>query len=79
MEGQRRDQQDPRPAANPIPVEGLCVRIGAMRCHSQAMTIKLKRDLPLAEIERLIAGGNDGCGWCRTPARTRSASCRRRA
>jgi len=43
----------------PIPVEGICVRIGAMRCHSQAMTIKLKRDLPLAEIERLIAHGNE--------------------
>jgi aspartate-semialdehyde dehydrogenase len=39
-------------------VEGLCVRIGAMRCHSQALTIKLKRDLPLPEIERLLAQGN---------------------
>jgi aspartate-semialdehyde dehydrogenase len=41
-----------------IVVEGLCVRVGAMRCHSQALTIKLKRDLPLAEIERLLAGAN---------------------
>ncbi len=39
-------------------VEGVCVRVGAMRCHSQALTIKLKKDLPLAEIERLIAGAN---------------------
>ncbi len=39
-------------------VEGICVRVGAMRCHSQALTIKLKRDLPLAEIESLIAGAN---------------------
>jgi aspartate-semialdehyde dehydrogenase len=39
-------------------VEGVCVRVGAMRCHSQALTIKLKRDLPLAEIEKLIAGAN---------------------
>jgi aspartate-semialdehyde dehydrogenase len=39
-------------------VEGLCVRIGAMRCHSQALTIKLNRDVPLGEIERLIAGAN---------------------
>jgi aspartate-semialdehyde dehydrogenase len=39
-------------------VEGLCVRIGAMRCHSQALTIKLRRDLPLPEIERLLAQGN---------------------
>lgn len=43
----------------PIPVDGLCVRIGAMRCHSQALTIKLNRDLPLDEIEQLIAGAND--------------------
>jgi aspartate-semialdehyde dehydrogenase len=42
-----------------------------MRCHSQAMTIKLKRDLPLAEIERLIAGGND---WVRLVPNTREAS-----
>jgi aspartate-semialdehyde dehydrogenase len=59
--------------ANPIPVEGICVRIGAMRCHSQAMTIKLNRDLPLAEIERLIAGGND---WVRLVPNTREDSIR---
>jgi len=60
-------------SAKPIPVEGLCVRIGAMRCHSQAMTIKLNRDLPLPEIERLIAGGND---WVRLVPNTREASIR---
>jgi aspartate-semialdehyde dehydrogenase len=38
----------------PVPIDGLCVRIGAMRCHSQAVTIKLKRALPLAEVERTI-------------------------
>ena len=43
----------------PIPVDGLCVRIGAMRCHSQALTIKLKKDVPLAEIEALLANGNE--------------------
>ena len=43
----------------PIPVDGLCVRIGAMRCHSQAMTIKLKKNVPLAEIEQLLAKHND--------------------
>ncbi|MBI2380137.1 MAG: aspartate-semialdehyde dehydrogenase [Gammaproteobacteria bacterium] len=48
--------------AAPLPVDGICVRIGAMRCHSQALTVKLKKDLPLAEIERLIAGHND---WVR--------------
>lgn len=43
----------------PIPVDGLCVRIGAMRCHSQAMTIKLKRDIPLEEVEAMLAAHND--------------------
>jgi aspartate-semialdehyde dehydrogenase len=60
-----------RGADRAIPVEGICVRIGAMRCHSQAMTIKLKRDLPLAEIERVIAGGNE---WVRYVPNTREAS-----
>ncbi|MCA1323116.1 aspartate-semialdehyde dehydrogenase [Herbaspirillum sp. alder98] len=46
-----------------IPVDGLCVRIGAMRCHSLALTIKLKRDLPLAEIEAIIRGGNQWVKW----------------
>lgn len=43
---------------NPIPIDGLCVRIGAMRCHSQALTIKLKKDVALPEIEKIIAGHN---------------------
>jgi aspartate-semialdehyde dehydrogenase len=42
----------------PIPVDGICVRVGAMRCHSQALTIKLKRDVPIDEVEDLIANGN---------------------
>lgn len=42
-----------------VPVDGLCVRIGAMRCHSLALTIKLKKDLPLGEIESIIKSGND--------------------
>ena len=42
----------------PIPVDGICVRVGAMRCHSQAMTIKLNQDLPIADIEALIANDN---------------------
>ena len=54
-----------------IPVEGICVRIGAMRCHSQALTIKLRRDLPLAEIERALSAGND---WVRLVPNTRDAS-----
>jgi len=44
-------------SVTPIPVDGICVRVGAMRCHSQAMTIRLNRDLPIADIENLI--GND--------------------
>jgi aspartate-semialdehyde dehydrogenase len=42
-----------------IPIDGICVRIGAMRCHSQALTIKLKRDVPLPDVEAMIAAGND--------------------
>jgi len=44
--------------ASPTPIEGICVRVSAMRCHSQALTIKLSQDLPMAEIEKLISGGN---------------------
>jgi aspartate-semialdehyde dehydrogenase len=46
-----------------IPVDGLCVRIGAMRCHSLALTLKLKKDLPLSEIEALIKSGNPWVKW----------------
>ncbi|MBE9515645.1 MAG: aspartate-semialdehyde dehydrogenase [Proteobacteria bacterium] len=44
---------------NPVPIDGLCVRIGAMRCHSQALTIKLKKDAPLDEIGDMMASHND--------------------
>jgi len=47
---------------DPLPIDGLCVRVGAMRCHSQALTLKLSRDLPMADIETLIAAAND---WVR--------------
>jgi len=60
-----------RPA---IPIESICVRIGAMRCHSQAVTMKLRQDLPLAEIESLIAGANP---WVKLVPNTREASVRR--
>ncbi|MFJ2390172.1 aspartate-semialdehyde dehydrogenase, partial [Pseudomonas koreensis] len=43
---------------SPIPVDGICVRIGAMRCHSQALTIKLNKDVPIADIEGLISQHN---------------------
>ncbi|MBC8022065.1 MAG: aspartate-semialdehyde dehydrogenase [Burkholderiales bacterium] len=48
--------------SRPIPVDGLCVRVGAMRCHSQGLTLKLKRDIPVEEIESLLAKGN---AWVR--------------
>jgi len=47
---------------NPIPIDGQCIRIGAMRCHSQAFTIKLKKDVPLDEINAALAANND---WVR--------------
>ena len=56
-----------------IPVDGLCVRIGAMRCHSQALTLKLKRHVPLDEIEAMIAADNP---WVRVVPNTRDASMR---
>ena len=54
-----------------VPVDGFCVRIGAMRCHSQALTFKLKKDVPLGEVEGLIAADND---WVRVVPNTRDAS-----
>ena len=56
---------------DPIPVESICVRIGAMRCHSQAMTIKLRRDVPLQEIEALIGESH---AWARVIPNQRDAS-----
>lgn len=44
---------------NPTPIDGLCVRVGAMRCHSQALTIKLKRDISVEEVEAKLAGHNE--------------------
>jgi aspartate-semialdehyde dehydrogenase len=51
-----------------VPVDGLCVRVGAMRCHSQALTIKLKRDVPLDEIQDIIASGTQ---WARVIPNTK--------
>lgn len=58
---------------DPIPIESICVRVGAMRCHSQAMTIKLRRDVPLAEIEAMLRGAHP---WVRVIANERDASIR---
>ncbi|WP_373378132.1 aspartate-semialdehyde dehydrogenase [Cupriavidus nantongensis] len=57
--------------AKPIAVDGLCVRIGAMRCHSQALTIKLRKDVPLDEIEGMLAAHNP---WAKVVPNTREAS-----
>ena len=54
-----------------IPVDGFCVRVGAMRCHSQALTFKLKKDVPLDEIEAMIAADNE---WVKVVPNTREAT-----
>jgi aspartate-semialdehyde dehydrogenase len=58
---------------NPIPIDGLCVRIGAMRCHSQALTIKLKKDVPLDEIHGMLAAANQ---WAKVVPNDRDISMR---
>jgi aspartate-semialdehyde dehydrogenase len=55
----------------PVPIDGLCVRVSSMRCHSQALTVKLKRDVPLDEISRTLAAAND---WVRVIDNTPDAS-----
>ena len=55
----------------PIPVDGFCVRVGAMRCHSQALTFKLKKDVPVADIEAMIAADNP---WAKVVPNTREAT-----
>ncbi|MEO8165370.1 MAG: aspartate-semialdehyde dehydrogenase, partial [Betaproteobacteria bacterium] len=57
--------------SNPIPIDGVCVRIGAMRCHSQALTIKLVRDLPIAEIEGILGAANE---WVKVISNRKDAS-----
>lgn len=56
-----------------VPVDGFCVRVGAMRCHSQALTFKLKKNVPVADIEAMIAADND---WVRVVPNTREATVR---
>ncbi|MEW6705714.1 MAG: aspartate-semialdehyde dehydrogenase [Pseudomonadota bacterium] len=57
----------------PVPVDGFCVRIGAMRCHSQALTFKLKKEVPLADIEAMIAADNE---WVKVVPNNREATIR---
>ena len=54
-----------------MPVDGVCVRVGAMRCHSQALHFKLKRDVPLADIEAMIAADN---AWAKVVPNERDAT-----
>ena len=60
-------------ATHPLPVDGLCIRVGAMRCHSQALTIKLTRDVGLPEIEALLAGAHE---WVSVVPNEKEASLR---
>jgi aspartate-semialdehyde dehydrogenase len=60
-----------RPGAAAIPVDGVCVRVGVMRCHSQALTIKLRRELPLSEVEERLASAHE---WVRVVPNNRDAS-----
>ena len=60
-----------RTGRNIVPIDGLCVRVGTMRCHSQALTIKLRRDVPLADVEDLLADANP---WVTVVANTKAAT-----
>jgi aspartate-semialdehyde dehydrogenase len=60
-------------AERPIPIDGICVRVGAMRCHSQALTIKLTRNVPLDELEAMIDTAND---WVRVVPNERDLAIR---
>ena len=63
----------PGGGAAATPIDSICVRVGAMRCHSQSLTIKMKKDLPLADIEALIAADN---AWVKLVPNTREATIR---
>ena len=57
----------------PVPVDGICARVGTMRCHSQGLVIKLKKDIPLAEIEQILAGSSE---WVRVVPNNKEATLR---
>jgi aspartate-semialdehyde dehydrogenase len=60
-------------SSQPIPIDGICIRIGSLRCHSQALTVKLRRDVPLGEIERMLTTAND---WVTVVPNEKEASLR---
>jgi aspartate-semialdehyde dehydrogenase len=63
--------QGPGFGTEAIPVDGICVRVGAMRCHSQALTLKLKKDVPVEDLESMIAADNP---WVKLVPNTREAT-----
>ena len=77
--GQSREEWKAQAEANKIlgiqggevPIDGICVRVGAMRCHSQAITLKLKKDLPVSEIEEILAAHNE---WVKVVPNDREAT-----
>ena len=56
---------------DPVPIDGVCVRVGSMRCHAQAFTVKLRKDPPLSEIEAIIGGAHE---WVRVVENTPEAT-----
>ena len=56
-----------------VPVDGICVRVGTMRCHSQGLCVKLTKDVPLVELEQMLAAGNP---WVRVVPNNKDASIR---
>jgi aspartate-semialdehyde dehydrogenase len=60
-------------SSRPIPIDGICIRIGSMRCHSQALTVKLRRDVPLSDIEGLLTSANE---WVKVVPNEKNASLR---
>ena len=79
MHGQSREEWKGQAETNkilghsdrPVPIDGICVRIGTMRCHSQALTVKLKENIPLEKIEEMIAASNQ---WVRVIPNEKEAS-----
>lgn len=57
--------------SSPVPVDGLCVRVGSMRCHAQALTLKLTKDVPMADIEQIIGSAN---AWVKVVENSKGAS-----
>jgi len=60
-------------SSNRVPIDGICVRIGSMRCHSQALTVKLRRDIPLSDVEGLLTSANE---WVKVVPNEKNASLR---